>query len=247
MADKVGAKRSFSEVTTSPDNQASMASSSDKIKLYSLATPNGQKIGVALVEMGIPYEATTINIFKNTQFEDWYVKINPNSKIPSIVDPKGPDGKEIAMMESGAILLYLAEKSGKFLSKDPVRRLETLQWLFFQVAHIGPMSGQYGHFHKYAKDKCDHPYPEERYKTEVTRLLGVLEKRLEGRDYLIDDGFSIADMAIFPWLQCIRGPQGYGSPELVEEFKNVTAYLDRCLARPAVQRGMEVTPFPKWN
>ncbi|GAQ80470.1 glutathione S-transferase [Klebsormidium nitens] len=120
-----------------------------KLQLYSLATPNGQKIGVALEEMEIPYDAHTIDIFKNTQFEDWYVKINPNSKIPSIVDPNGPGGEEVHMMESCAILVYLAEKTGKFLSKDPIKRLETLQWLFFQAAHVGPMSGQYGHFQKH--------------------------------------------------------------------------------------------------
>ena len=169
-----------------------------KIKLYSLATPNGMKVGVALEEMGIPYEATTVDIRAGTQHEEWFRKINPNGKIPAIIDPDGPGGDH-AMMESGAILVHLALKSGMFLSEDPVERSETVQWLFFQVGHIGPMFGQLGHFYVFAKDACDHPYPVERYANETKRLLGVLEERLEGRTFLVGEAYSIADMAIFPW------------------------------------------------
>ncbi|CAI7842570.1 unnamed protein product [Closterium sp. NIES-53] len=179
--------------------------SSSRVQLYSLATPNGQKVSIALEEMEIPYDAHTINIMKDEQFTPEFIAINPNSKIPAIVDPMGaPDGTPLKIFESGAILLYLAEKSGKFLPQDAVQRWETLSWLFFQMGGVGPMFGQFGHFFKYARDKCDHPYPTERYTNEARRLLGVLEKRLEGREFLIDAGYTIADMATFPWVICLK-------------------------------------------
>jgi len=211
-----------------------------KIQLYSLATPNGQKISVALEEMGLEYDAHTINIMKNEQFTPEFIAINPNSKIPAIVDPNGPDGKPINVFESGAILLYLAEKTGKFLSHDPRLKWETIQWVFFQMGGVGPMFGQFGHFFKYGKDKCDHPYPVERYSTEAKRLLGVIEKRLEGRDFIIDDGYSIADMAIFPWVRCLE--KGYAGGEKVglKNFHRIVAWVDRCLARPKTAQGMTV-------
>ncbi|CAI5525952.1 unnamed protein product [Closterium sp. Naga37s-1] len=160
---------------------------------------------IALEEMEIPYDAHTINIMKDEQFTPEFIAINPNSKIPAIVDPMGaPDGTPLKIFESGAILLYLAEKSGKFLPQDAVQRWETLSWLFFQMGGVGPMFGQFGHFFKYARDKCDHPYPTERYTNEARRLLGVLEKRLEGREFLIDAGYTIADMATFPWVICLK-------------------------------------------
>eukprot|EP00245_Coleochaete_scutata_P004578 TRINITY_DN172_c0_g1_i1.p1 TRINITY_DN172_c0_g1~~TRINITY_DN172_c0_g1_i1.p1 ORF type:complete len:302 (-),score=68.37 TRINITY_DN172_c0_g1_i1:409-1314(-) len=216
---------------------------SDKIQLYSLATPNGQKVSVALEEMGLEYEPHTINIMTGDQFKPEFVAINPNSKIPAIVDPNGPGGKPLAVFESGAILMYLAEKSGKFLPKDERHKWETIEWVFFQMGGIGPMFGQFGHFFKYAKDKCKDPYPLERYTTEAKRLLGVLEKRLEGREFLIDAGYTIADMAIFPWLECLmKYYQGEEQLELAK-FPNVMAYKARCLARPAVQKGMNVCPF----
>ncbi len=175
----------------------------NKIQLYSLATPNGQKIGLALEEMGLPYEAHTIDIMKGDQFTEDFKKINPNSKIPAIVDLDG-EGKSQAIFESGAILLYLAEKSGKFLSKDPILKFQTIQWLFFQVGGIGPMFGQFGHFFKFAKEKCDHPYPLDRYKTETKRLLQVLDTHLKGKLFLVGDEYSIADMSIFPWVLCLE-------------------------------------------
>ncbi|KAG0592100.1 hypothetical protein M758_1G196100 [Ceratodon purpureus] len=214
-----------------------------KIQLYSLATPNGQKVSVALEEMDLEYEPHTINIMKGDQFTPEFIAVNPNSKIPAIVDPNGPGGKEFNVFESGAILLYLAEKTGKFLSQDPSLKWETIQWVFFQMGGIGPMFGQFGHFFKYAKDKCLDPYPVERYTNEAKRLLGVVEKRLEGRDFLIDDGYSIADMAIFPWVQCLE--TGYnGSEKLgLKDFPKVMAWKNRCLERPKTAKGMKVCPF----
>lgn len=216
---------------------------SEKIQLYSLATPNGQKVSIALEEMELPYEAHTIDIMNGDQFKDWFVRINPNSKIPAIVDPNGPDGKEIAVFESGAILLYLAEKSGKFLSNDPRLRSETLQWLFFQMGGVGPMFGQFGHFHKYAADKCEHPYPKERYLNETKRLLKVIDDRLKERKFLAGEEYSIADMATAPWVGCLDW--GYGARELLEvdSFKNVVAWHDRCMTRPKTVAGASVCPF----
>ena len=212
----------------------------NQIQLYSLATPNGQKIGIALEEMGLPYTAHTINIGKGDQFTPEFIAVNPNSKIPAITDPDGPDGQPISIMESGAILLYLAQKSEKFLPKDLRLQSEVMQWLFFQVGGVGPMFGQFGHFYKYAKDKCDHPYPVERYATEAKRLLAVLEARLTGRKFLVGEEYSIADMATMPW---INGAQVfYGATDKLEfaKFPNVLAWMKRCLERPKTEAGMSV-------
>ena len=212
----------------------------DRIQLYSLGTPNGQKIAVALEEMALPYEAHRVDIMAGDQFSDEFIAINPNSKIPAIVDPLGPNGEPLTVFESGAILLYLAEKSGKYLPADLATRSECLQWLFFQVGGIGPMFGQFGHFYRYAKEKV--PYGINRYQTETLRLLEVLEKRLEGRDFLIGQDYTIADMAIFPWVGALDW--GYNAVELLqlkENFPNVMAWYDRCRQRPATARGLEVT------
>jgi len=216
---------------------------SQKIKLYSLGTPNGQKVSIALEEMGIDYEAHKINIMEGDQFTDEFIKVNPNSKIPAIVDPESSDGSELPIMESGAILLYLAEKSGKFLNQDPRLKSETLQWLFFQAAGVGPMMGQFGHFYKYGKDNCDHPYPVERYKNETIRILKVLDTRLEGRKYLVGEEYSIADMATFPWISCLDWAYEAKDDLKLDEFKNVNAWVKRCLERPAVKKGLEVCKF----
>ncbi|CAI5980158.1 unnamed protein product [Closterium sp. NIES-65] len=201
-------------------------------------------VSIALEEMEIPYDAHTVNILKDEQFTPEFIAINPNSKIPAIVDPKGaPDGTPLKVFESGAILLYLAEKSGKFLPQDAVQRWETLSWLFFQMGGVGPMFGQFGHFFKYARDKCDHPYPTERYTNEARRLLGVLEKRLEGRDFLIDAGYTIADMATFPWVICLKKYYNGEEQLRLEEFPRVHAWTERCLARPLTAKGMDVCPF----
>jgi GST-like protein len=213
----------------------------DKIQLYSLGTPNGWKVSIALEELGLPYDAHTIDIRKGDQFTEDFKKVNPNSKIPAIVDPNGPDGKPINVFESGAILLYLAEKTGKLLPQDPRKRLEAIQWLFFQMAGVGPMFGQFGHFHKYAPEKI--PYAIERYSKEAKRILAVLDKQLEGQDYLIGE-YSIADIATFPWVICLD--RGYAAKELlgVADYKNVEAWVKRCSEKPASQVGLKVTPFP---
>ncbi|SMF18021.1 glutathione S-transferase N-terminal domain-containing protein [Pseudobacteriovorax antillogorgiicola] len=214
-----------------------------KIQLYSLATPNGRKVSIALEELGLDYEAHKVNILDNTQFRDEFVEINPNSKIPTIIDPDGPGGEPIAIMESGAILIYLAEKTGKLLPDDPRLRNETLQWLFFQMASVGPMFGQFGHFYKYAGEKCDHPYPTERYTNEARRLLGVLEKRLTGRKFLMGDQYTIADIATFPWVGCLDW--GYDAVDQLGlgEFKEVMRWHDACDSRDASQRGNKVCGF----
>jgi GST-like protein len=213
-----------------------------KIQLYSLATPNGQKVSIALEELGLDYDSHTINIMKNDQFTPEFIALNPNSKIPAILDPNGPTGNEHPVMESGAILLYLAEKEEKLLSKDPIKRSETIQWLFFQMASIGPMFGQFGHFYKYAGEKCEHPYPVERYSKEAKRLLKVLETRLENRDYIVDD-YSIADIAIFPWVLCLDKFYSASEHLGLSEYKNVNRWLSTCLDKPATQKGLNVCAF----
>lgn len=218
-------------------------SENNKIQLYTVATPNGRKISIALEEMNLAYEAHCVDMRNGEQLTEDYLKnINPNGKIPAIIDPDGPGGAEHRVFESGAILIYLAEKSGKFLSNDPVKRSETIQWLFFQNAGVGPMFGQFGHFFKFGKDNCDHPYPVERYKKETRRLLGVLDTQLEGKEYLVGE-YSIADISTFPWVGCLDW--GYGAKEELglEEFKNVIAWYERCMSRPAVQAGSNVCGF----
>lgn len=222
------------------------------IQLYSLATPNGQKVSIALEEMGIAYDAHLINIMQGDQFSDEYIKISPNSKIPAIIDPNfsdpnSPDDEPLTIMESGAILIYLAEKSGKFLSDNPRLRNETLQWLFFQAAHIGPMFGQFGHFYVYAKEQCEHPYPLERYSLEVKRLLAVLDKRLEGRTFLINNEYSIADIATFPWVGCLDQFYKAGDILGLDDFKHVQQWYQRCASRPAAIAGAKVCTIEQQN
>lgn len=212
----------------------------DRIQLYSLGTPNGQKVAIALEEMVLPYEAHRIDIMQGDQFTDEYIAINPNSKIPAIVDPDGPNGEPFSVFESGAILVYLAEKSGIGWPIDPAARSECLQWLFFQVGGVGPMFGQFGHFYKYAKENI--PYAIERYQKETRRLLGVLEKRLRDRDFLVGDGYTIADMATFPWVGGLD--TGYKAAELLQLDADFPAVMDwhyRCQHRPASLRARDVT------
>ena len=215
----------------------------DKIQLYSLATPNGQKASIALEEMGLEYDAHKIDIMKGDQFTDEYIKINPNSKIPAIVDPTGDNGKPLAIMESGAILLHLAEKTNKFLPTDPGSRSKVLQWLFFQVGGVGPMFGQFGHFFRYAGEKCDHPYPTERYTTEAKRLLGVMDKQLQDNEFIAGKDISIADFATVPWVTCLSMFYKADDQLSLSEFKNVNRWTENFLARPAVQAGMKVCSF----
>lgn len=215
------------------------------MKLYSLQTPNGQKVSILLEELGVPYEAQTINILKGEQFEAGFVKMNPNSKIPVLVDPDGPAGKVYTSMESGAILLYLAEKFNSFIPDQSALRYECIQWLFFQMASIGPMFGQFGHFFKYAGQACDHPYPVKRYKDEVKRLLAVLDNRLKSQasGFILDSGYSIADIASFPWVLCLDGFYKAAEELNLDQYDNVQKWVSLCLKRPAVERGLLVCPL----
>lgn len=213
---------------------------SSKIQLYTLGTPNGQKVSIALEEMSIPYDVHVIDIMKGDQFKPEFIKVNPNSKIPAIVDPDANQGKGFSVFESGAILVYLAKKSGLFLSKDPLEESEALQWLFFQMGGVGPMFGQFGHFFKYGKSKCDHPYPVQRYTDESKRLLGVLDRRLEQNEFLSGKNLSIADFATMPWILCLD--KAYGAQEALElkKFTHVDRWVKQLVARPGVQRGLQV-------
>ena len=217
----------------------------EHIQLYSLATPNGQKISIALEEMNLPYDAHLINIRENDQLDEDYLHLSPNRKIPALSDPNGPDGKQIILMESGAILLYLAEKTGLFLPKDPAQKIECIQWLFFQVAHVGPMFGQFGHFYKFAADKTTDDYAKERYLNESKRLLAILNDRLANKDFIMGKEYTIADMAIVPWLECLENL--YNTAEALElnSFKNITIWRSKVTSRPAYERGSKVCPFPQ--
>jgi len=210
-----------------------------KLQLFSLNTPNGIKVALALEELQIPYEAHTVRIGKGEQFSDAFKSISPNSKIPAIVDLDGPGGNPFALMESGAILIYLAERAGRLLPTDPAQRFKCLQWLFFQVGHIGPMFGQFGHFFKYARDKCDHPYPLERYTNEAKRLLGVLNHELSDQEYLIGE-YSIADIATVPWVNGLSVSYNAADVLRVDEFPHVKAWVERIVSRPAYQVGKNV-------
>jgi GST-like protein len=215
----------------------------DRLQLYSLPTPNGVKVSIMLEETGLPYEAHTINIGANETWTEEFLSLNPNGKIPAIIDPDGPGGRPFGLFESGAILVYLADKTGQLMSADPARRYETLQWVFFQMAAVGPMFGQLGFFHKFAGREIEDKRPLQRYRDESRRLLGVLETRLGGRDWIMDD-YSIADISLLGWVRNLVG--FYGARELVgfDELKAVPAWLERGLARPAVQRGVEIPPRP---
>lgn len=220
------------------------AKNPDIIQLYSLPTPNGVKISIALEELGLPYEPHRIDFGNNDQKTPEFVSLNPNGRIPAIIDPNGPDGKPIGLFESGAILVYLAEKTGKFLPKDPAQRYETLAWVFFQMAAIGPMFGQVGFFHKFAGREYEDKRPRDRYVAESKRLLGVLENRLADRDWIMGEAYTIADIATLGWVRNLVG--FYDAGDLVDyaSLKHVPAWLERGLARPAVQRGLEIPRRP---
>jgi GST-like protein len=203
------------------------------IDVYSWATPNGHKVHIMLEECGLPYRIHGVDIGAGEQFEPDFLAISPNNKIPAIVDPDGPDGKPISLFESGAILIYLASKTGRFLPEDTRGRYEVLEWLMFQMGSVGPMLGQTHHFRIYAPEKI--PYAIERYSKEARRIYGVLDKRLQQRDWVAADEYTIADIAIFPWL---RSWQNLGIDWA--DFPHLKSWFDRIAARPAVQRGVEV-------
>lgn len=204
----------MSDLSAFPVTKRWPAQHPDRLQLYSLPTPNGVKVSIMLEELGLPYETHLVDIGRNESWTPEYLSLNPNGKIPAIIDPDGPGGKPLPLFESGAILLYLAEKTGKFLPADPARRYETIQWVFFQMAAIGPMFGQVGFFHKFAGREYEDKRPLERYVTESKRLLGVLETHLEGRQWIMDDDYTIADIATLGWVRNLVG--FYGAGELVD-------------------------------
>jgi len=216
----------------------------DRIQLYSLPTPNGIKVSVMLEETGLPYEAHAVSFETQDQFSPEFLSINPNNKIPAILDPNGPNGRPLPLFESGAILLYLAEKTGQFLPEEASARYQTIQWLMFQMGGVGPMFGQLGFFHKYAGKDIDDKRPRDRYANEARRLLGVLDQRLAQREWLMGNAYTIADIAIFPWIRTLRDFYQAGDLVGLNDFSHVLRALDDFLARPAVQRGLNVPPRP---
>lgn len=216
------------------------ATKPDAIQLYSFPTPNGIKVSAMLEESGLDYEAHKVSIMENDQFTPEFLSIAPNNKIPAIVDPKGPGDKPLALFESGAILVYLADKSGKFLSTDPAERYETLQWLMWQMGGAGPMFGQLGFFHKFAGKDIEDKRPLERFVGESKRLLGVLEKRLEGRANIMGDEYTIADIALFPWVATLS--RFYEAGEILEmdKLSNTNRWLEASLMRPASQAAVNI-------
>ena len=216
----------------------------ERLQLYSLPTPNGVKVSIALEELGLPYEPHLVSFQTDDQLTPEFLSLNPNNKIPAIIDPDGPGGAPLPLFESGAILVYLAEKTGRLIPQDPARRYETLQWVMFQMGGIGPMFGQVGFFHKFAGKDYEDKRPRDRYLNESKRLLGVLEQRVTGRDWIMGDEYTIADIAIWPWVNNLVG--FYGAGELVgfSEFKEVQRVLAAFLARDAVKRGLNIPARP---
>ena len=212
----------------------------DRLQLYSLPTPNGVKVSIMLEETGLPYEPHLVDFNKNDQKTPEFLSLNPNGKIPAIIDPHGPGGKPLPLFESGAILQYLAEKTSRLLPDDAARRWETIQWVYFQMAFVGPMFGQVGFFNKFAGKDYEDKRPRDRYVNESKRLLCVMEGRLDGRQWFMGNEYTIADISMLGWVRNLIG--FYGARELVafDSLKHVPAWLDRGLARPAVQRGLQI-------
>jgi GSH-dependent disulfide-bond oxidoreductase len=216
----------------------------ERLQLYSLPTPNGVKVSIMLEEIGLPYEVHLVDFNTDDQKTPEFLSLNPNGKIPAIIDPDGPGGRPLPLFESGAILQYLAEKTGQLLPQDPARRYQTIQWVHFQMGGIGPMFGQVGFFHKFAGKEIADKRPLERYVTESRRLLDVVEQRLEGRQWVMDDDYTIADISMLGWVRNLIG--FYGARELVafDALKHVPAWLERGLERPAVERGLSIPKRP---
>jgi GST-like protein len=231
-------------ISTYPVSQRWPAENPDVLQLYSASTSNGVKVSIMLEEIGLPYEAHALDLARLETWTPQFLSLNPNGKIPAIIDPNGPDGRPIALFESGAILIYLAEKSGMLLPAWPTARYETLQWLFFQVGGVGPTFGQLGYFHKFAGRELDDKRPLERYRAETQRLLGVLERRLEGREWIMGDELTIADISLIGWIHNLTAKLDAGQLVQYEELKNVPTWLKRCLARPAVRRGLDIPARP---
>ena len=233
-----------SDLSTFPITKRWPAAHPDRLQLYSLPTPNGVKVSIMLEEIGLAYEVHLVDFNKNDQKTPEFLSLNPNGKIPAILDPNGPGGKPLGLFESGAILQYLAEKTGKLLPSDAARRYETLAWLHFQMGGIGPMFGQLGFFNKFAGKEISDKRPLERYVAESKRLLGVIDGRLDGRQWIMDDDYTNADISMLGWVRNLIG--FYEARELVgfDDFKHVAAWLERGLKRPAVERGLNIPKRP---
>ncbi|HJV87457.1 MAG TPA: glutathione S-transferase N-terminal domain-containing protein [Noviherbaspirillum sp.] len=233
----------MTDLSTFPITRKWPARHADRIQLYSLPTPNGVKVSIMLEETGLPYEPHLVSFDSNDQMSPEFLSLNPNNKIPAIIDPNGPGSKPLPLFESGAILLYLADKSGRFMPADPALRYETIQWLMFQMGGIGPMFGQVGFFHKFAGKDYEDKRPRDRYVQETRRLLGVLDVRLENREWIMGKDYTIADIATFPWVRNLIGFYGAGDLVSIADFPHVTRALDAFLVRPAVVKGLDI-PHP---
>src|SRR5450830_851062 len=229
----------MSDLSTFPVTAKWPAQHPERLQLYSLPTPNGVKVSIMLEEIGLAYEPHLVNFSSNDQMSPEFLSLNPNNKIPAIIDPDGPGGKPLALFESGAILIYLAEKTGKLLSADVAERYQTIQWLMFQMGGIGPMFGQLGFFNKFAGKEYEDKRPRDRYVAESRRLVGVLDKHLAEREWVMGD-YSVADIAIFPWVRNLIG--FYEAGELIgfKDFPHVARALEAFVARPAVIKGLAI-------
>jgi GST-like protein len=234
----------MSDLSAFPITKRWPAQHPDRLQLYSLPTPNGVKVSIMLEEIGLPYEVHLVDFGKDDQKTAEFLSLNPNGKIPAILDPDGPGGKPLPLFESGAILQYLAEKTGKLLPQDPARRWQTIQWVHFQMGGIGPMFGQVGFFHKFAGKDYEDKRPLQRYVSEAKRLLDVMDLHLAGRQWFMDSEYTIADISMLGWTRNIIG--FYEARDLVDfdALKHVPAWLERGLARPAVQRGLNIPKRP---
>ena len=212
----------------------------ERLQLYSLATPNGVKVSIMLEETGLPYEVHKVSFDSDDQLSKEFLSLNPNNKIPAIIDPDGPDGKPLPLFESGAILIYLADKTGQFMPKDPHQRYQALQWLMFQMGGIGPMFGQIGFFHKFAGKDIEDKRPLDRYVNESRRLLNVVNEQLKDRTWILGDDYSIVDIASFPWIRNLLGFYDAGELVGIDDFPEVSRVLNQFLDRPAVQRGLSI-------
>jgi GST-like protein len=237
-------QRMSSDLSAFPITSRWPARHPDRLQLYSLPTPNGVKVSIALEELGLPYEAHRVSFDADDQFSPEFLSLAPNNKIPAILDPRGPGGRPLALFESGAILVYLAGKTGRLMPADDARRYETLQWVMWQMGGVGPMFGQLGFFHKFAGSQYEDRRPRDRYVAESKRLLGVLDRRLRGRPWIMGDDYGIADIAVFPWVRNLVGFYGAGALVGFESFTEVQRVLDAFVARPAVARGLTVPSAP---
>jgi len=230
----------MADLSAFPITRKWLAKHADRIQLYSLATPNGVKVSIMLEETGLPYEPHLVSFESNDQMTPEFLSLNPNNKIPAIIDPDGPGGKPLPLWETGAILIYLAEKTGRFMPHDAARRYETIQWVMWQMGGVGPMFGQLGFFHKFAGKDYEDKRPRDRYVAESKRLLGVLNGRLATRDWIMGNDYTIADIATFPWVRNLIGFYGAGDLVGINDFPHVTRALEAFVARPAVVKGLTI-------